>query len=325
MDNQGLVFERQQEAPAGVFEPVISSPVTRAIFELALRVAPYPTTVLITGETGTGKEVLASYIHRQSPRAKHPFIKVNCGAIPESLLESELFGYERGAFTGARKEGAIGLFEAAHPGTLLLDEISELPIMAQAKLLRALQEREIRRVGGTWSRNVDVRVIVCTNQNLDELVNQGLFRSDLYYRLNVVHFHIPALRERMDEIELLCEHFCKLVNKAYGLYKRFSPEAIEKLKAYHWPGNIRELRNLVERMFVTSPREVIGPTDLPQRYLCPPAVRRETRTLKEIVADAERKAILEALSRSPDRQSAARSLGIDYSTLSRKMNRLGIR
>jgi transcriptional regulator with PAS, ATPase and Fis domain len=325
--NQQFIFQNQPDIGHNKdpFVPVIAGRVTRSVFELARRVAPYPTTVLITGETGTGKEVLASYIHQHSPRAGYPFIKVNCGAIPESLLESELFGYEKGAFTGARREGAIGLFEAAHSGTLLLDEISELPLKAQAKLLRALQEREIRRVGGTWSKNIDVRVIACTNKDLKELVSRGLFRKDLYYRLKVVHIHLPPLRERRDEIEAFLEYFCRQLNMSYGMQKKFSPAAVERLKACEWPGNIRQLRNLVEEMFVISPNQIIELEELPEEYLfLEQKPEYKPKTLREIVAEAEKKAILEALGSCPDRQSAARRLGIDCSTLSRKMRRLGI-
>lgn len=313
--------------PGSPLSPVIVSPAMRAAYDLAHAVAPYPTTVLISGETGTGKEVLASYIHHISPRARHPFIRINCGAIPENLLESELFGYEQGAFTGGRREGAMGVFEAAHPGTLLLDEISELPLKAQVKLLRALQEKEIRRVGGTWSRVIDVRVIASTNQDLKELVERGLFRRDLYYRLDVVHIHLPPLRRRTEDIAPLLEHFCHQLNQAYGLQKRFSPQAVELLQKAPWPGNVRQLRNLVEKMLITCPGQLIEAADLPTEFQTGndhPADDNRPNTLQEIVLRAEKQAILQALQQYPDRRQAARALGIDPSTLSRKMRRLGI-
>ncbi|SHE94105.1 sigma-54 interaction domain-containing protein [Desulforamulus putei] len=301
---------------------VAASKQMESILRLAKRVAPYPTTVLITGETGVGKEVLASYIHRNSNRANHPFVKINCGAIPESLLESELFGYEPGAFTGARREGALGLFEAANHGTILLDEISELPPKAQSKLLRALQEREIRRVGGTWSKTVDVRVISSTNVNLREMIERGSFRQDLYYRLQVVQIEIPPLRQRIPDIEALLDYYLTRLGEEFQLKKTFSPEAIGILKNYHWPGNVRELRNLVESLLVTVEKDMIEAADLPayMGYTPPPA---GMRPLKEIVDQAERKAIREALS-SYSTYRAAEVLGINYTTLMRKINKLGI-
>ncbi|MFZ5591345.1 MAG: sigma-54 interaction domain-containing protein [Bacillota bacterium] len=314
--------------PGSHIPPVIASGAMHAAYDLARAVAPYPTTVLISGETGTGKEVLASYIHYISPRARHPFIRINCGAIPENLLESELFGYEQGAFTGGRREGAMGVFEAAHPGTLLLDEISELPLKAQVKLLRALQEKEIRRVGGTWSKVIDVRVIASTNQDLAELVERGLFRRDLFYRLDVVHIHLPPLRQRPEDIAPLLEHFCNQLNEAYGLQKRFSPAAVELLQKAHWPGNVRQLRNLVERMLITCPKQLIEADDLPAEFRGNAGAGAQDTsrptTLQEIVHRAEKEAILQALQKYSDKRLAARALGIDPSTLSRKMRRLGI-
>ncbi|MBX6396392.1 MAG: sigma 54-interacting transcriptional regulator, partial [Alicyclobacillaceae bacterium] len=230
----------------GLSELVAVNPVMREILERAERVAPYPTTVLITGETGVGKEVIAAFLHEKSPRSGGPFVKVNCGAIPDSLMESELFGYERGAFTGAKREGSPGLFEAADRGTLLLDEIGELTLAGQVKLLRALQEREVRRVGGTWSRALDVRVIATTNQDLEQRVKEGRFRSDLFYRLRVVHFHIPPLRERSEEIEPLVHHFSQVFSELYGIRKSWDEGALALLRQYPWPGNVRELRHLVE-------------------------------------------------------------------------------
>ncbi|GAB6181656.1 hypothetical protein JCM14036_29750 [Desulfotomaculum defluvii] len=302
---------------------VASSSEMQSVIRLATRVAPYPTTILITGETGVGKEVLASYIHRTSPRSSQPFITVNCGAIPESLLESELFGYEPGAFTGAKREGAQGLFEAANHGTILLDEISELPPKAQSKLLRALQEREIRRVGGTWSKAVDVRVISSTNVDLWDLVQKGEFRRDLFFRLQIVHINIPPLRRRHEDIEPLLHYYFKKLGEEYSLQRSLSQEALVILKNYHWPGNVRELRNLVESLLITVEGNFIGLEDLPT-YLREVQVQEEIRPIKDVVDEAERRVILAALT-SYNTHQAADILGINYSTLMRKIHKLGIR
>ncbi len=296
------------------------------VMALAEKVAPYPSTVLITGETGVGKEVLASYIHQHSERANEPFIKVNCGAIPESLLESELFGYEPGAFTGARREGAQGLFEAADKGTILLDEISELPAKAQSKLLRTLQEREVRRVGGTWSKAVDVRVLAASNQNLWEMVQKGVFRQDLYYRIKVVEIKIPPLRSRREDIDVLLQHFLAVLGAEFNIKKTLSPQAQEVLKNYAWYGNVRELRNAVEALLITTDNEVIGVDDLPIHFkknlLTIPA--EEVPPLKESVNQAERRAIAHALEVCRSTREAAQALEIDYTTLMRKIHKLGI-
>ncbi|MTI81820.1 MAG: sigma-54-dependent Fis family transcriptional regulator [Firmicutes bacterium] len=309
-------------------QPITHSDKMKSIVNLAKRVAPYPTTVLISGETGVGKEVLASYIHQNSERASHNFVKVNCGAIPESLLDSELFGYEPGAFTGARREGSQGLFEAANHGTILLDEISELPPKAQSKLLRALQEREVRRVGGTWSKNIDVRVLAATNQNLKELVEKKLFRKDLFYRLQVVQIEIPPLRERPEDIEALIKHFLINLSKEFNLKRYIDLELIERLKSYQWPGNVRELRNLVESLLVTVEKEVIKTEDIPvylQESLEQTKVsNKETMPLKEVVDNAERQAIVNTLKFCKDTHSAAEVLGINYTTLMRKIKKLQI-
>ncbi|WP_238492541.1 sigma-54 interaction domain-containing protein [Desulfotruncus alcoholivorax] len=299
------------------------------VVKLAQRVAPYPSTVLITGETGVGKEVLAAFIHQNSGRANGPFVKVNCGAIPESLLESELFGYEPGAFTGASREGAQGLFEAANNGTILLDEISELPPKAQSKLLRALQEREVRRVGGTWSRIVDVRVIAITNQNLIDLVEKGGFRRDLYYRIKVLEIKIPPLRERPEDIRLLAEHFLSVLGQEYNLHRELSQEALMVLGNYHWPGNVRELRNTIEALIITSDQDMID-AEAVNRFLTNNLAEETSSsgvkyTLKEVVKQAEYRAISEALAACGNTRDAASVLGVDYTTLMRKINKLGIK
>lgn len=234
----------------------------RALFDTVARVAAYKTTVLIVGESGTGKELLAKAIHFNSPRADRPFVAINCGAIPENLLESELFGHRKGAFTDAVRTKR-GLFEEAHEGTLFLDEIGELPLSLQVKLLRAIQEEEIRRVGDNQTLKVDVRIVAATVHDLARKVQEGAFRSDLYYRLNVLTLRVPPLRERRDDISLLMNHFLQKFNQKLGTrVESFSPEAYQLLLAYPWPGNVRELENVVERAIILSTCDVILPDAL---------------------------------------------------------------
>ncbi|WP_019123385.1 sigma-54 interaction domain-containing protein [Brevibacillus massiliensis] len=292
------------------------------------RVAVHPCTVLIEGETGVGKEVIATLIHEESPRAGMPFIRLNCGAIPDALAESELFGYEGGAFTGAKKEGSPGMFEQADKGTILLDEISELSPLMQVKLLRALQEREIRRVGGSWSKTIDVRVIACTNRNLSRLVEEGKFREDLFYRLQVVHFVIPPLRERPEDLPDFLEGFSAQFAAAYGTgIKSFSPEAREALLHYSWPGNIRQLRNCLEGLYATVEGELIRLSDLPP-YLQQSGIRTEGRRssagLRQQLDQFEKQVIEEALKQSKSIRQAAAMLRLPHATLLRRMEKLGI-
>ncbi len=229
-----------------------SSAAMREVLDLANRVAPFPSTVLITGESGSGKEAIARTIHRSSPRANRPFVAVNCGAIPENLLESELFGHEKGAFTGADR-AREGVFEEADGGTLFLDEIGELPLSLQVKLLRAVQERTIRRVGGTGERPVDVRVLAATARDLIEEVKGGRFRDDLFYRINVVQIHVPPLRTRPEDIPLLAEHFVRMHARRLRIADPDLPRTVlPVLAAYPWPGNVRELENVLERALVLS-------------------------------------------------------------------------
>jgi len=227
------------------------------------RVAPTNATVLITGETGTGKELVARAIHKSSPRAQKPFVPVNCAAFTETLLESELFGHEKGAFTGADRMRQ-GLFEASHEGTLFLDEAGEMSPATQAKLLRVLTDGKVLRVGSTKPRDVDVRVLVATHRDLEERARQGTFRQDLYYRLAVVPISLPPLRQRREDIPGLCELFCREVSRELKVpMRRISTRALEKLKRYDFPGNIRELRNLIERALILSVGLEIGPDDFP--------------------------------------------------------------
>jgi transcriptional regulator with PAS, ATPase and Fis domain len=244
-----------------------SSPSIRACKEQAKRIARSNSNVLITGESGVGKELFAHSIHEESSRRKGPFIRVNCAAIPETLLESELFGYEEGSFTGAKKGGQPGKFELANDGTLFLDEIGDMPYMMQAKILRVLQEREFERVGGTEIRQVNVRVIAATNADLEKLVQSGGFRSDLFYRLNVLSLKIPPLRERREDIASLVYHFQGAIYQENGVYANIATACLDELARYDWPGNIRELRNVVEKIALAAEGRIAQVADIPQYVL----------------------------------------------------------
>ncbi|HWP98280.1 MAG TPA: sigma 54-interacting transcriptional regulator [Syntrophomonadaceae bacterium] len=305
------------------------------IIHQAMKVAEVDSTVLISGESGVGKEVMGEIIQRNSNRHLGPFIKLNCGAIPENLLESELFGYEAGAFTGALKQGKPGLFEVANGGTLLLDEVGDIPLHLQVKLLRALQQREIMRVGGTQPIKIDVRIIAITNKDLASMVRKGAFREDLYYRLNVVPIHVPPLRERREEIPLLIKHFLNGFNERYNLKKTIDPEAIDVMLMYDWPGNIRELENLVERLVVTSTAESISRLQLPGFFFRledsldydpgqPISVNRIV-PLKIAVESVERMLLEKTFSIAASCHKAASILEVDASTISRKAHKYGIR
>jgi Nif-specific regulatory protein len=284
----------------------------RALYDLLAQVAPSDTTVLIRGESGTGKEMVAQALHYSSPRADKPFIKVNCAALPETVIESELFGHEKGAFTGAiatRK----GRFELADTGTIFLDEIGDLSPAMQVKLLRVLQEREIERVGGNRTIKIDVRVITATNRPLEELLSKNQFREDLYYRLNVFPLHLPPLRERKSDILLLADHFIEKYNKrSHKSVKRIATSAINLLMSYHWPGNVRELENVVERAVLLAGNDVILGIHLPPSLQSAESTgTAPTATLQETVDRIERELILDALKSSKGNYSkAAKSLGI---------------
>ncbi|HEX5646264.1 MAG TPA: sigma-54 dependent transcriptional regulator [Nitrospira sp.] len=295
----------------------------QAVFDLVRRVADSPTNILITGESGTGKELVAKAIHYNSNRKEAPFVPVNCAAIPEQLLESELFGHMRGAFTDAKVDKR-GLFEEAQKGTLFLDEISELPLMLQAKILRAIQEKEIRRVGATRPISVDVRIIAATNLNLNEEVKNRRFREDLYYRLNVIELKLPPLRERREDIPLLVEAFVKKCGDGSGkAVKGVSEAALAMLIDYTWPGNVRELENVIERAVTLSRGEKLSPDDLP------PAVqgaRGDRRVLDEAAEktlplhEIEKEYIKKILDKTGgNKYQAAHALGIDRKTLYRKL------
>lgn len=308
----------------------------QVLMESALRAARHDTTVLISGETGVGKEVMAAFIHRNSDRRKKKLVKINCSAIPESLMESEFFGYEKGAFTGANNNGKIGLFEEADEGSIFLDEIGELPINLQSKLLRVLQEQEIQRVGGLSPIKINVRVIAATNRDLEEMANQGLFRKDLYYRLNIIPLHIPALRDRKEDIIPLANDFMDRLNALYGGSKRFSKEAYEALAEYDWPGNIRELKNVIERAFVMTDHMLIENMNLPKHGVQNEVIKEtkqgealasllkanDSLSLKEAVAKLEWQFIEAAQKEYTNVRDAASALGIDASTFVRKRRKL---
>jgi DNA-binding NtrC family response regulator len=315
-----------------------SSPATLAVRLMIARVAPTSATVLITGETGTGKELVARSIHKSSPRAQKPFIAVNCAAFTETLLESELFGHEKGAFTGADRIRQ-GLFEAAHEGTLFLDEAGEMSSATQAKLLRVLADGKILRVGSTKPRDVDVRVLVATHRDLEERVRQGTFRQDLYYRLAVVPMALAPLRKRREDIPGLSELLCREVSRELKVpMRRISAAAIEKLKRYDFPGNIRELRNLIERALILSVGPEIGPDDFPlaltdektdvgsDGYLSWIDSIPQPVNLRELLEDLEKGLLLRALKSSSGVQAeAARQLQLSRSDISYKLTKYGIK
>ena len=306
--------------------PVARSPAMREVLGLATRVAAGDTTILVTGESGVGKELVARWIHDQGPRARGPFVAVNCGALPEPLLESELFGHVKGAFTGAVSDKA-GLFEEAAHGTLFLDEIADTPLAIQVKLLRALQSRDIRRVGATRSNKVDVRVIAATNRNVDQAVASGEFRRDLYYRLNVISIAIPPLRERRDDIVPLARLFLERYDgKREKPVRAISADALDLLTSYPWPGNVRELENVIERGVVLTSGERLTVADLPPDVRAGRAALGLASPSAPTKLDAlQRQAILFALERHQgNRTRAARDLGISHRTLLRKLKAYGV-
>jgi len=295
--------------------------------EMAERLARVDTTVLIQGESGVGKELIAELIHENSSRSLNgAYIKINCGAIPGDLLESELFGYEEGAFTGARKGGKAGLFEIADGGTIFLDEIAELPLKLQAKLLRVLQDKELTRLGGSKPIKPDVRLVSATNKDLFEMVKSKLFREDLYYRLNVVPLLIPPLRERVEDILPLTLYHLEYFAKKHKIKKILSPKAMECFMAYSWPGNIRELINTLERLVVTVDRDTLEPQDLPQVLLSEIQIPELhiNNSLIDTVACLERNMIKKALMEHKTTRKAAKILGISQSCLIKKARKYEI-
>ncbi|MFA5537159.1 MAG: sigma 54-interacting transcriptional regulator, partial [Bacillota bacterium] len=296
--------------------------------ELIIQLAQVDVTVLITGETGVGKEVVAREIHKNSPRKDAPYIKVNCAAIPETLLESELFGYERGAFTGASNKEKLGLFEIANSGTILLDEIGEMPVNLQSKLLRVLQEKEIRRIGGAETIKLDVRVLAATNQNLEQQVAEGKFRQDLYYRLNVIPVVIPPLRSRQDDIPLFINHFLKKYNEKYNQNKGIDLSAVELMQQHHWPGNVRELENIIEQLVVIIKEPIIGTNNIKKiidsRSVICECFQLNDFKLREAVEMVERQVLENAIKKHGSTRKAAKALGVSQPTVVRKLKELGL-
>jgi two-component system response regulator HydG len=326
-ENQRLAQEIRRRDRTGVVPPAGQARAWREALRLAETVAPTESTVLVTGESGTGKEVVARWIHEQSARAEASFASINCGALPESLLESELFGHTKGSFTGAVKDKQ-GLFAAAGGGTFFLDEIGETTPATQVKLLRVLQQREVIPVGATDPVAIDVRLVAATNRDLEEEVRRGAFRGDLYYRLNVIAIHLPPLRERRDDIPLLADHFLRGAAAQRGEpAKTLAPAALDALAAYQWPGNVRELENAIERAVILTPGDVVSPSALPERITArkvEPLVAERTPASPTLEA-IERAYVLWVLQNEGGNKSrAAEVLGIDPSTLYRKLARYGV-
>ena len=340
LDKIAIKVPEKEEAKDNFYGIIGKSSKMQKIFETIKNVAQTDSTVLITGESGTGKELIAKAIHRLSKRKDKIFIPINCGAIPKDLIESELFGYKKGAFTGANVN-KIGRFEAANNGTIFLDEIGELPLEMQVKLLRVLQENEIQPIGSNLPVKINVRIIAATNKNLENLINENRFREDLFYRLNVIHINLPPLRERKEDIDLLIDHFFKKytekhekTDKIFGI----SDETKFILKNYNWPGNVRELENCIERLIVLKPEGIILPSDLPPKFFELDEVEEEINEreymnnlfklsdegidLKSLIDNIETNMILQALEKTGGvKDKAAKLLGIKRTTLIEKMKR----
>jgi DNA-binding NtrC family response regulator len=325
LTNRCRALQSRLERVEGRSQLIGQSHEMRQVRLLIEKVAPTESTVLICGETGTGKELAARAVHDQSRRADRPYVAVNCGALPENLIESELFGHRKGAFTGA-DEQRVGLFEVAHGGTIFLDEIGELPLGLQAKLLRVLESGEVRRVGDNQSFQVNTRIVCATNRSLDEMVRDGTFREDLMYRINTFEILLPPLRDRLDDIPILAEHLLRrfVPKTAPAGGPLLSPEAVEHLQKHHWPGNVRELANVLEHASILCESLPITIEDLPRRFrarenAAPPAGELGVITLH----DLELRAIRESLERhGGDKPAAARELGISLKTLYNKLNQM---
>lgn len=320
VEELGIPYCQAINIENGNYKLVFKSSKMKSLVELAIQLGQVDSTVLIYGETGVGKELIARLIHERSPRSgSGELVKLNCAAIPENLIEGELFGHEPGAFTGALKNGKSGFIELAHGGTLFLDEISELSFEMQSKLLGVLQDREVIRIGGRKGKHIDLRIVAATNRDLEQMVREGSFRRDLFYRLNVIPLELPPLRERKSDIPVLIAYFCKRLARAYGINKEISPDVINNLLLYSWPGNVRELESLVERLLITIPDKVITSDCLPYPY----AVTVNTgNSLKKMVEQFELELISEALEKYKTNIEAAEKLGISLSSLSRKMRKL---
>lgn len=322
-----LELERLRESITKTDGIISKSTVMDDLKLLIEKIAKTDATILLLGESGTGKEVISKNIHKLSKRSDAPYIQINCGAIPEHLMESELFGYEKGAFTGANTSKP-GLLEVANNGTVLLDEIAEMPLHLQVKLLRAIQTNEITRVGGTAKKQLDVRYIAATNKNLLEQVKAGNFREDLFYRLNVVQVEVPPLRDRVDDIRYLGQYFLKKFNKKYDKQLQFSPQAIITLERYDWPGNVRQLENMVEQLVILSEGSFIKKENLPVEISGDkPKTEQDTavQPLKKVIEAREKEEIQKALQQYPSIRSAAKALETSHSTLLRKIKQYEIK
>lgn len=322
-----LQFLRWEQSKTG--DIVASSHGMKKIVNLAIRIAKVDSTVLLQGQSGVGKGVISKLIHNNSPRKDKPFIKIDCGAIPEQLLESELFGYEQGAFTGAQKGGKIGLVELANRGTLFLDEIGELPLNLQIKLLRVIQDKEILRIGANSTIPVDIRIIAATNRDLSDMVDKGTFRNDLYYRLNVVPLKIPPLCERKEDIKPLIQNCLNRFNQKYGFEMQIDGEALKALIDYSWPGNVRELENIVEYLVVTSNPDVITkdivPDNIRKNNGDSKIELKNAASMKEAVRLVEIDLLLQAMEKSRSAEEMAKLLKLDRTTIIRKMQKYNIR
>lgn len=315
---------------------IIQSTAMKKIWHLISRMKTSDANVVLYGESGVGKSIFARAFHRYSNRSTHAFIEVNCGAIPENLFESEMFGYEPGAFTGADRKGKLGLVELAHEGTLFLDEVAEIPLDQQVKLLKVLEEKHISRVGGAKSIPVDFRIITATNKNLEDMVQQGKFREDLYYRLHVIPIEIPALRDRKEDIEYLTDYYITVLNEKYETNKMLHPTTMELLKEYDWPGNVRELENMLERVIVTSEEQTIYPETLPLQHLTDDTsndsqediklanFEAEGVTLQEHLQTVEKEWLQRAYRQYKTTYEMATYLGISQPTVVRRLKKYGI-
>ena len=292
--------------------------------EKVAKIAKTEAIVLISGESGVGKEVVAKHLHKLSERNKQPFVQINCAAIPEELMEAELFGYEKGAFTGATS-AKKGLFEVANGGTVLLDEIGEMPLSLQTKLLRTLQTKTITRLGGTSEIKLDVRFIAATNKDLYKEVERGNFREDLYYRLNVIPLHIVPLRHRKEDIIPLANYFLEKFNRKYQSAKLFAPETLQIFYQYHWPGNVRQLQNIIERLVIMTDKEIISPFDLPTDFKVEPNTSIDyIKPLSVVREEAESRMIQLAIKKYGSIRKAAKYLQVDHSTIVRKIKKYNI-
>lgn len=324
-------LKKYYSAKYGINNIIGTSKIITDLIDSVKRIAHLRSNVLITGESGVGKELFAHAIHSEGQRKGFPFVRVNCSAIPDSLIEAELFGYEDGAFTDARKGGYIGKFEQAHRGTILLDEIGDMPLKMQAKFLRAIQEKEIERIGGNKLISVDVRVIAATNCNLEEKIKNGSFRHDLYYRFNVLSVRVPALREHIQDLPLLVNHFLSQLHTETGYFKKIGKDSIEILQKYPWPGNIRELRNVLEKIVCSIEDDTIRPEHLPpfilsKNYPNCSNINENGIGLEGIINESEKAAIIDALKQTAYNYSrAAQLLNIHRSKLYRKIKKYNIR